>query len=65
MQSIYNVNYTGMNYKTAGKLPAAASTIVLFNPTALKKAKIVYNFGLCECSGVNMKYIPPFYSMFQ
>ena len=23
-----------------------------FNPTALKKAKIVYNFGLSECSRV-------------
>ena len=25
---------------------------VPFNPIALRKAKIVYNFGLCECSRV-------------
>ena len=24
-----------------------------FNPTALRKAKIVYNFGLSECNRVN------------
>ena len=26
---------------------------VIFNPIALRKAKIVYNFGLSECSRVN------------
>ena len=26
-----------------------------FNPIALKKAKIVYNFGLSECNRVNSK----------
>ena len=25
-----------------------------FNPIALRKAKIVYNFGLSECNMVNM-----------
>ena len=25
-----------------------------FNPTALRKTKIVYNFGLSECSRVNI-----------
>ena len=28
------------------------------NPIALRKAKIVYNFGLSECNGVNEK--PPY-----
>ena len=27
---------------------------VLFNPTALRKAKIVYNFGLSECNRVKI-----------
>ena len=27
------------------------------NPVALRKAKIVYNFGFSECSGLNMLYI--------
>ena len=26
-----------------------------FNPIALRKAKIVYNFGLSECSRVNLR----------
>ena len=26
-----------------------------FNPTALRKTKIVYNFGLSECSMVNIQ----------
>ena len=25
-----------------------------FNPNALRKAKIVHNFGLSECNGVNL-----------
>ena len=31
---------------------------IFFNPIALRKAKIVYNFGLFECSRVNSR--PPF-----
>ena len=27
--------------------------MILINPTALRKAKIVYNFGLSECNRVN------------
>ena len=27
----------------------------LFNPVALRKAKIVYNFGLSECNRVNIR----------
>ena len=30
--------------------------VTLFNPTAFRKAKIVYNFGLSECSRVNLEY---------
>ena len=33
----------------------------VFNPIALRKAKIVYNFGLSECSRVNM---PPQVTIF-
>ena len=29
-----------------------------FNPTALRKVKIVYNFGLPECNGVKMGFSP-------
>ena len=29
-----------------------ASDIWIFNPVALRKAKIVYNFGLSECNRV-------------
>ena len=29
--------------------------IILFNPIALRKAKIVYNFGLSECNRVKPK----------
>ena len=32
----------------------ALSVKSLFNPIALRKAKIVYNFGLSECSRVNV-----------
>ena len=28
---------------------------ILFNPTALRKAKIVYNFGFSECNRVKMQ----------
>ena len=31
--------------------------LTLFNPIALKKAKIVYNFGLSECNRVNLAEI--------
>ena len=31
-------------------------TASVFNPTALRKAKIVYNFGLYECNRVKGKY---------
>ena len=30
--------------------------IDLLNPIALRKAKIVYNFGLSECNRVKMKF---------
>ena len=29
----------------------------LFNPTALRKAKIAYNFGLSECNRVKEQYV--------
>ena len=29
---------------------------VLLSPIALRKAKIVYNFGLSECTGVKMYF---------
>ena len=31
--------------------------LVPLNPTALRKAKIVYNFGLSECNRVNVIYV--------
>ena len=31
--------------------------LILFNPIALRKAKIVYNFGLSECNRVNSDYV--------
>ena len=31
-----------------------------YNPTALRKAKIAYNFGLSECNRVNIIKIPAF-----
>ena len=36
-----------------------------FNPIALRKAKIVHNFGLSECSRIEVKeYTPKFSSIF-
>ena len=31
----------------------SATILILFNPIALRKAKIAYNFGLSECNRVN------------
>ena len=31
----------------------------VFNPIALRKAKIVYNFGLSECNRVKVQIISP------
>ena len=30
--------------------------LLIINPVALRKAKIVYNFGLSECIRVNVRY---------
>ena len=38
--------------------PSNANVI---NPIALRKAKIVYNFGLSECNWVKMTYISIFW----
>ena len=35
------------------KVSFLTAQTVLFNPVALRKAKIVYNFGLSECNRVN------------
>ena len=37
----------------------AVVTLICFNPIALKKTKIVYNFGLSECSRVKWKQFKP------
>ena len=42
-------------YKTVcSGLSLVCSCVSAFNPTALRKAKIVCNFGLSECSRVKM-----------
>ena len=34
-----------------------SSVSIHLNPTALRKAKIAYNFGLSECNRVNIKML--------
>ena len=45
-----------------GKNPACSritwNASLLFNPIALRKAKLIYNFGLSECSSVNILIYP-------
>ena len=50
--SIYLLNYWGSrNYGIWSNMKQQISYLV--NPIALRKAKIVYNFGLSECNRVN------------
>ena len=38
------------------RVASPESVVIIFNPNALKKTKIVYNFGLSKCSRVNAEW---------
>ena len=47
-------------YRSIGQSSNSCSInyfVYVFNPTALRKAKIVCNFGVSECNGVNVNSI--------
>ena len=43
-----------MKSKQIGRFTSLESSSILLNPKALRKAKIVYNFGLSECHRVKL-----------
>ena len=45
------INWSLLNMKVT-HIPGAAVTLASLTPIALRKAKIVYNFGLFECNRV-------------
>ena len=63
--------YFGRHYHSSHAIHDTISnlteaTYILFNPFTLRKAKIVYNFGLSECNRVKVNrytsiYFQPFY----
>ena len=54
-EAFYTKAFKDLKYKAISLvLSTKKSTLLCFNPVALRKAKIIYNFGLSECNRVNI-----------